>query len=83
MREGERFTEEIGVLEALGGDEKDLQLPVHHVCRCLCSSSIDDCSFLMRCSCRERREIQRRRHFPLGDQTRASVTYMERKSHGK
>jgi hypothetical protein len=28
------FTEEIGVLEALGGDEEDLQLPVHHVCRC-------------------------------------------------
>jgi len=41
MREGERFTEEIGVLETLGGDEKDLQLPVHHVCRrCLYSSSI-------------------------------------------
>ena len=56
MREGERFTEEIGVLETLGGDEKDLQLPVNHVCRCLCSSSIDDCSFLMRCSCREREE---------------------------
>jgi hypothetical protein len=27
----ERFTEEIGVLESLGGDEEDLQLPVHHV----------------------------------------------------
>jgi hypothetical protein len=30
--------EEIGVLKALGGDKKNLQLPVHHVCWLLSSS---------------------------------------------
>jgi hypothetical protein len=41
-RERERglFTEEIGVLEALGGDEKNLQLPAHHD-RWLASGSSD------------------------------------------
>lgn len=77
MREmGERFTEEIGVLEALGGDEEDLQLPVHHVCpgaRSIprspagCSSAVAE------------GEIQRVRDdgtFPLdGKQTRASVIW--------
>ena len=38
--ERERFTEEIGVLKALGGDKENLQLPVHHVCWLLLSSSI-------------------------------------------
>jgi hypothetical protein len=44
----DRFTEEIGVLESLGGDEEDLQLPVHHVY--LLPRSIAG-SFLVRCSC--------------------------------
>lgn len=53
------FTEEIGVLEALGGDEEDLQLPVHHVCRCSYSPIAGRLQFLGALQLQRGREIQR------------------------
>jgi len=66
----QRFTEEIGVLKALGGDKENLQLPVHHVCCLLLSSSITE---MQRDS---EAGTEGREHFPLGN-TASHGTYKE------